>query len=283
MPSPTALAATWDEQRIERLGRLLAAEARRKGVDVLLAPNVNLHRTPYGGRHFECLSEDPVLTGRIGAAYVRGLQSEGVRLTVDVAVDERALHELYLAPFETIVREGGVWSVMAAYNGVNGHPMTDGLTMTDWYAGRSLATTAAGLDLIMPGPHGPWGDALIAAVRSGEVDESIVDDKVLRLLRLAARVGALHGISGSQTRPWTPEQIAARSARPRQPDSSLPATFHRPATDNRSCHSTCPGCAASLCWAPTPRLPGPWAAAVRPSSRPTPSRRSTVSDVRRSG
>ncbi|HEV8556269.1 MAG TPA: glycoside hydrolase family 3 C-terminal domain-containing protein [Actinophytocola sp.] len=239
VPSPTALAATWDEQRIERLGRLLAAEARRKGVDVLLAPTVNLHRTPYGGRHFECLSEDPVLTGRIGAAYVRGLQSEGVgatvkhfvandsetqRHTVDVAVDERTLRELYLAPFETIVRDGGVWSVMAAYNGVNGHPMTespllrqilqedwgfDGLTMTDWYAGRSLATAGAGLDLIMPGPRGPWGDALIAAVRAGEIDESLVDDKVLRLLQLAARVGALQGIPGTRAQPWTPEQIAA--------------------------------------------------------------------------
>src|SRR3954447_19101983 len=78
VPPPTALAATWDEERIERLGRLLAAEPRRKGVDVLLAPTVNLHRSPYGGRHFECFSEDPVLTGRIGVAYVRGLQAAGV-------------------------------------------------------------------------------------------------------------------------------------------------------------------------------------------------------------
>jgi beta-glucosidase len=239
VPSPTALAATWDEARVERLGGLLAAEARRKGVDVLLAPTVNLHRTPYGGRHFECLSEDPLLTGRIGAAYVRGLQAEGVgatvkhfvandsetdRHTVDVRVDERTLRELYLAPFATIVREGGAWSVMAAYNGVNGHTMTespllrhilrqewdfDGLTMTDWYAGRTLAAATAGLDLIMPGPGGPWGDALIAAVRSGDIAESLVDDKVLRLLRLAARVGALDGVPGVPARPWTPEQTAA--------------------------------------------------------------------------
>lgn len=82
VPSPTALAATWDEARVERIGELLAFEARRKGVDVLLAPTVNLHRTPYGGRHFECLSEDPLLTGRIGAAYVRGLQAGGVAATV---------------------------------------------------------------------------------------------------------------------------------------------------------------------------------------------------------
>ena len=82
IPSPTALAASWDEARVERLGRLLAAEARRKGVDVLLAPTVNLHRSPYGGRHFECFSEDPLLTARIGVAYVRGVQAGGVAATV---------------------------------------------------------------------------------------------------------------------------------------------------------------------------------------------------------
>src|SRR5881398_3198159 len=82
LPSPTALAATWDEALVRKLGGLLAAEARRKGVDVLLAPTVNLHRTPYGGRHFECFSEDPLLSARIGAAYVRGLQAEGVAATV---------------------------------------------------------------------------------------------------------------------------------------------------------------------------------------------------------
>ena len=81
VPSPTALAATWDEARIERLGSLLAAECRRKGVDVLLAPTVNLHRTPAGGRHFECFSEDPLLTARIGTAYVKGLQDQGVGAT----------------------------------------------------------------------------------------------------------------------------------------------------------------------------------------------------------
>src|SRR6476659_8554861 len=109
VPSPTALAATWDPARIERIGGLLAAECRRKGVDVLLAPTVNLHRTPFGGRHFECYSEDPLLTARIGAAFVRGLQEEGVaatvkhfvandseteRFTLDAQVGERALREL---------------------------------------------------------------------------------------------------------------------------------------------------------------------------------------------
>jgi len=140
IPSPTALAATWDCDRVAAIGRLLAAEARRKGVDVLLAPTVNLHRTPYGGRHFECFSEDPLLTARIGVAYVRGLQSQGVsatvkhficndseteRMSVDVRIDERTLRELYLAPFEAIVREAGAWAVMASYNRVNGPTMTE--------------------------------------------------------------------------------------------------------------------------------------------------------------
>ena len=155
---------------------------------MLLAPTVNLHRTPYGGRHFECFSEDPLLTARIGVAYVRGVQGGGVgatvkhfvandteteRMSVDVRVDERALRELYLEPFDAIVREGGAWAVMAAYNGVDGHPMTespllrevlqeewgfDGVTMSDWFAARRTdAAGRGGLDLVMPGPHGPVG------------------------------------------------------------------------------------------------------------------------------
>ncbi|MEY2534514.1 MAG: beta-glucosidase, partial [bacterium] len=224
LPSPTALAATWDEPLVERLGALLAAEARRKDVDVLLAPGVNLHRSPLGGRHFEYLSEDPVLTARIGAAYVRGVQEAGVaatvkhyvanesetdRMTVDVRVDERTLREVYLAPFEAIWRAAAPWAVMAAYNRVNGVTMTesplladplkeewgfDGVVMSDWTATRSTEASArAALDLVMPGPDGPWGDALVAAVRAGHVPEAAIDDKVRRLLRLAARVGALDG------------------------------------------------------------------------------------------
>src|SRR4051812_45722604 len=173
IPSPTALAATWDLELIERLGRLLAYECRRKGVDVLLAPVVNLHRSPYGGRHFECFSEDPWLTAGIGAAYVRGLQSEGVAATVkhfvandseterfilDARVSERVLRELYLLPFELILPESP-WAVMAAYNGVNGVTMTespllrevlkdewgfDGVVVSDWMAARGTVGAWAG-------------------------------------------------------------------------------------------------------------------------------------------
>jgi beta-glucosidase len=222
VPSPTALAATWDAARVERMGRLLAYEARRKGVDVLLAPTVNLHRSPLGGRVFECFSEDPYLTGVIGAAYVRGLQAEGVaatvkhfvandseteRFTLDARVGERALRELYLLPFELIVAESPPWAIMAAYNRVNGVTMTespllqsvlhdewgwDGLVMSDWMATRgTVGAGNAALDLAMPGPSGVWGDALVAAVRAGEVSEAAVDAKLVRLLRLARRVGAL--------------------------------------------------------------------------------------------
>ena len=188
LPSPTCMAATWDEDLAGRLGRFLAAEAGRKGVDVLLGPTINLHRSPLGGRHFECFSEDPLLTARIGAAYVRGVQDEGVaaspkhyvandaeteRFTVDIRVDERTLRELYLAPFEHLVREAGAWMVMAAYNGVNGATMTenplladplkgewgfDGVVVSDWRAAHSLA--AAGPRRHRPRharPHRPLG------------------------------------------------------------------------------------------------------------------------------
>ncbi len=239
IPSPTSLAATWDSARVERLGRLLAAEARSKGVDVLLAPTINLHRTPFGGRHFECLSEDPLLTAQIATAYVEGVQSQGVaatvkhlvgndseteRFTYDARIDERTLHELYLAPFERVVADAGPWAVMAAYNSVNGSTMSesplladvlkhgwgfDGVVMTDWFAGRSTeAAGNAALDLMMPGPASPWGDKLVEAVEQGRVSAEAVRDKVRRLLRLALRVGALEGSYPRFPEPWPADRVA---------------------------------------------------------------------------
>ena len=221
IPSATALAATWDYRLVERIGRLLGAEARTKGVDLVLAPTVNLHRTPFGGRHFECWSEDPLLTGELAASLVEGIQSEGVgacakhfvaneseteRMTYDVQIDERTLRELYLAPFERLV-EQGVWTVMAAYSGVNGHTMTesplldsilrdewgfDGLVVSDWTAVRSTVQAAnAGTDLAMPGPNPLWQAPLVAAVGDGKVSPDTIDDKLERLLRLAWRAGKL--------------------------------------------------------------------------------------------
>ncbi|MFH8889388.1 glycoside hydrolase family 3 C-terminal domain-containing protein [Streptomyces sp. NPDC017949] len=223
LPCASALGALWDEERVRGLGRLLGDEARRKGVHVLLAPNLNLHRSPLAGRHFECFSEDPLLTGRTGAALISGIQSRGVaaaakhyvandseteRLTLDARLGERVLRELYLPPFEAAVR-AGVWLVMSAYNKVNGTTMSessllaeplkaewgfDGVVVSDWGAVRSTVSAAASAqDLAMPGPAGPWGEALAVAVEAGLVPAEAVADKARRLLRLAARVGALTG------------------------------------------------------------------------------------------
>jgi beta-glucosidase len=240
LPSPTALAATWDPDLARTAGRLLGQVARRKGVHVLLAPTVNLHRSPLGGRHFECYSEDPLLTARIGVQYVLGVQDQGVgttvkhfvcndsetdRFTVDVRVGERALRELYLAPFEAIV-EAGAWGVMAAYNSVNGTTMTehdqlqngvlkrewgfDGFIVSDWTAARSTeASACGGLDVVMPAVGDPWGYELVAAVRAGTVPEAVIDDKVRRVLRLATRVGAL----GDGPRPAASSMDGAAVAR----------------------------------------------------------------------
>ncbi|MFJ9208579.1 glycoside hydrolase family 3 protein [Streptomyces sp. NPDC102264] len=231
LPSPTALAASWDPELARRAGRLLAQEARRKGVHVLLAPTVNLHRSPLGGRHFEAYSEDPYLTGEIGTGYVRGVQDGGVgttvkhfvandaetdRFTVDNIVAPRPLRELYLAPFEAIVANAHPWGIMAAYNQVNGSTMTehryllnevlrgewgfDGYVVSDWLAARSTAgALLGGLDVAMPGPRTVYGEALVAAVRAGEVTESAVDDAVRRVLLLAARVGILDGAPAAVT------------------------------------------------------------------------------------
>jgi beta-glucosidase len=223
LPSATALASSWDLDIARRCGAVAAVEARRKGVDAVLGPTINLHRSPYGGRHFEAYSEDPLLTAELAAAYVRGVQDNGVgatpkhyvandsetdRFTVDARVDERTLRELYLLAFEKAVTDSHAWLVMSSYNSVNGTTATendlleaplnaewgfDGVVISDWTAVRSLAAATASQDLVMPGPDGPWGPALVEAVRRGDVPESAIDRKVMRLLRLAQRVGALDG------------------------------------------------------------------------------------------
>jgi len=228
LPCPSALGATWDTELVYSLAVALGVEARSKGVDVLLAPTVNLMRTPLGGRGFECFAEDPVLTARIASAYVRGVQHAGVAATVkhfvgndsetgrwnyDARIAEGVLREVYLVPFEACVREGGTLLIMAAYNKVNGSPMTEnvrllrdvlkrewgfaGVVISDWHAARSTQATAlGGLDLCMPGPDGPWGDLLARAVADGTVAAELLDDKVVRLLRVARRAGALDGVDG---------------------------------------------------------------------------------------
>lgn len=225
-PSATAISSSWDPAIADRLGAASAVEARRKGVDVVLGPTINLHRSPLGGRHFEAFSEDPVLTAELAAAYVSGAQRNGVgatpkhyvandsetdRFTVDVKVGDRPLRELYLLAFEKAIVESKAWLVMSAYNSINGATATenelletplnsewgfDGVVISDWTAVRSINSARHSQDLVMPGPEGPWGEALVAAVNAGEVEESSIDRKVLRILQLAARVGALEGFEG---------------------------------------------------------------------------------------
>ena len=222
-PNATLLASAWSEDTAFLVGRMLAEEAMAQQIHVVLGPTINLHRSLLGGRVFEAYSEDPLLTGKVAAAYVRGLQSNRVgaclkhlvaneseteRNTVNSVVDEATLRELYLLPFEIAVDVADPWSMMAAYNDVNGVAATEhdhvinevvkadwgytGVVMSDWYATKSAAPAAdGGLDLVMPGPIGPWGPSLVRAVESGEVAEATIDEHLRRVLRLAERVGAL--------------------------------------------------------------------------------------------
>lgn len=253
IPCPTALAATWDPALVQRAGALLGGEAAARGVHVLLAPTINLLRTPYGGRGFECFGEDPLLSGRLAAAYVEGVQAAGVAATpkhfvandsetdrrgVSVEVDPRTLHEVYLRPFADALA-AGAWAVMAAYNAVGGQAMTehhalltgvlrdrwgfDGVVMSDWHAALTTEPTIlAGLDLVMPGPDGPWGAALCAAVEQRRVPAGAVTAAATRVLRLAARTGAWQG------GPASTEHAAPQPPAPVTPEA--PATHPAPAT-----------------------------------------------------
>ena len=222
LPCGSALGATWNPSLVEELGGVLAEETRARGCHVLLAPTVNIHRSPLGGRNFECYSEDPYLTGRIAVGFIRGVQGGGIgttikdfvandsefeRNTIDSVVPERALREIYLRPFEMAVEEAEPWGLMAAYNRVNGSFACehrdlltavlfdewgfDGVVVSDWFGTRSTAASAsAGLTLEMPGRGRFFGPSLVAAVEHGEVEEAVLDGSVRRLLRLMDRTGA---------------------------------------------------------------------------------------------
>lgn len=218
-PTAVTIASSWDEELIEQIGRAVAAEALSQGVAVVLGPGMNIKRHPLCGRNFEYLSEDPLVSGRLAAAMVRGIQSRGVgacvkhfavnnqeghRFVVDAVVDERTLRELYLSGFEHAVTTSRPWTVMAAYNLVNGTYCTDhhrllttvlrdewgfdGLVMSDWGATNDRpAGVHAGMDLEMPGSAGV-NDAVVAeAVRDGALDAAAVESCADRVLDLVAR------------------------------------------------------------------------------------------------
>ena len=221
-PCSAALGASWDVDLVRRVGAALAEETKAKGAQVLLGPTINLQRSPLGGRHFECLAEDPVLTGLLSSAYVDGLQSGGVaacvkhfvandteadRFEISSEPDQRTLREVSLLPFEHALKRSGGWSTMAAYNRVHGTHCTenielltgvlrdewgwDGVVISDWFATRSVAPAAiAGLDLEMPGPGMMWGTGLAKAVAEGLIDRDVLVAKRERLALLGRRTGA---------------------------------------------------------------------------------------------
>jgi beta-glucosidase len=221
-PVGVAIASTWDTGLAARIGEALAEEVRSKGASVLLGPTVNIQRYPRAGRNFECFSEDPYLASRMAVAYIDGMQSQGIgacikhfvcndaeheRFSISSDVDERSLHEVYLAPFRAAVAEAKPWALMTAYNRVNGvyaaeHALVvellkgewgfDGLVMSDWWGTYGEATPVGGLDLEMPGPA-RWmsSENVKAALDNGSLSQDRLDDKVRRLLRLMDRAGVL--------------------------------------------------------------------------------------------
>ncbi|MDN4472159.1 glycoside hydrolase family 3 C-terminal domain-containing protein [Demequina zhanjiangensis] len=218
-PTASAIGATWDPELAREIGAALGREARDLGVDVILGPGLNIKRHPAGGRNFEYFSEDPVVSGRMAAAMVNGIQSEGVgaclkhfaannqehdRMRSDSVVDQRTLREIYLTGFEIAVKESEPWTVMCSYNKVNGTHASqhrglltdilrdewgfDGLVMSDWYAVADRAAGVhAGLDLEMPGSGGTWDGQVKRALAQGTLSAEDLDLAAARVVTLALR------------------------------------------------------------------------------------------------
>jgi len=220
-PTASCLASTWDVDLIGQLGQALAEECIALNVDVLLGPGVSMKRSPLGGRNFEYFSEDPYLAGELAVNFINGIQSKGVgtslkhyaannqefqRFSISAEVDERTLREIYLPAFEKAVKQAQPWTVMCSYNKVNGtfasehHTLLTeilkdewgfaGLVVSDWGAVRDrVAGLKAGLDLEMPGPQERRVKEIVEAVRSGELDEAVLDESVRRILRIVFKAG----------------------------------------------------------------------------------------------
>jgi beta-glucosidase len=221
-PTGVAMAATWDIDLITRTGETLGDETKERACSVLLGPCVNIHRSPLGGRNFESFSEDPYLSSAMAVAFVNGVQSRQVgvsikhfalnnqefeRFTISSECSERAIREIYFPSFERTVKEAIPWTIMCSYNRINGiyasenkWLLTDilkkewgfeGLVMSDWFATHSAVPAAkAGLDLEMPGPARFFGPDLLLAVEGGKIGANIIDDKVRRILNLVEKSGA---------------------------------------------------------------------------------------------
>ncbi len=220
-PVGIALGATWNPKLVEEVGNVLADELKAKGAHILLAPTVNIHRTPIAGRNFECYSEDPFLSGMIASAYIKGIQDNGVgacikhyiandqeyeRFSMSSEVDERTLREIYLEPFRIAIRNSNPWAVMSSYNRVNGtyaceydHSLLEilkgewnyqGIVMSDWFGTYDETVPTSGLDLEMPGPA-RWMAAEVVkkALDNDTLTEDLLNDKVRRLLGVLEKAG----------------------------------------------------------------------------------------------
>lgn len=218
-PIETAVSSTWDVNMAQAVGEAVGNEVREYGIDILLAPGMNIHRDPRGGRNFEYYSEDPYLNGHMGAHLIKGVQSAGVgatpkhyvannqetnRYVVDTIVSERALREIYLRGFQIAVENAGPWAIMSAYNQVNGTPASQdvslmttvlrdewgfgGVVMTDWFAGMddTVAQMKAGNELLMPGTKAGTAQ-LVEAFASGDLDESVLDRNLAYILGVVMR------------------------------------------------------------------------------------------------
>jgi beta-glucosidase len=220
-PVGIALGATWNPDLVEKVGNVLGDELKAKGAHILLAPTVNIHRTPIAGRNFECYSEDPFLSGMLASAYINGIQSKGVgacikhfvandqeyeRFSISSEVDERTLREIYLEPFRIAIRNSNPWSVMSSYNRVNGtyaaennHTLLEilkgewkyeGIVMSDWFGTYDKDVPNSGLDLEMPGAARWMSEEHVKrALDDGPLTEEMLDDKVKRLLKVLDKAG----------------------------------------------------------------------------------------------
>ena len=218
-PTGSALAATWSTEWAYAYGRAMSREARLRGKDMILGPAINIQRIPTGGRTYEYLSEDPILSGALAVAYTRGAQDDGTavclkhyalnnqedyRGTVDVRISDRAMHEIYLRPFEMAVCEADAWGMMAAYNKVNGrwcsenhHLLTEvlrtqwgfpGMVISDWGGVHSTVdAVTSGMNVEMPGNR-YMGQALLDSVKAGKVSEAVIDQRVREILRVRLTV-----------------------------------------------------------------------------------------------
>ena len=224
-PTGVSMAASWDPALIERVAEALAEETRALGCDILLGPCVNIVRTPLAGRNFEAYAEDPYLAGRIGVAWVNGLQRKGVGASLkhyacnnqeferhrgSSVVDERTLREIYLAQFEMVVKEANPWTVMCSYNRINGVYASEnddlqnqilkgewgfeGVVVSDWGANHTtVESVAGGLDIEMPGPALYYGRLLEMAVNTWQVNEDVIDEAARRMLRMIVKSGKMDG------------------------------------------------------------------------------------------